>query len=107
MSDIHIHRHTTTTPQPSATTTTTTAPATTTTTGAPATTTTPQPGPTPAGYILGAPKGTIPTDLKIAYGRGGPWKQVNQDDPFFVQYGHLYNVPPEWLKSMQVVETGA
>src|SRR4051812_5138916 len=67
---------------------------------------TPQPDPTPAGYVLGAPNGMIPTDLKIAYGRGGPWADVNRDDPFFVKYGHLYSVPPEFLKSMMVVETG-
>lgn len=66
----------------------------------------PQPDPTPSGYVLGDPKGNIPTDLKIAYGRGHPWKIVNQDDTYFIQYGHLYGVPPEWLKSMMVVETG-
>jgi murein DD-endopeptidase MepM/ murein hydrolase activator NlpD len=65
----------------------------------------PQPPP-PTIATIGAPTGTIPTDLKIAYGRGGPWSAVNRDDPFFVKYGTLYNVPPEFLKSMQVVETG-
>jgi murein DD-endopeptidase MepM/ murein hydrolase activator NlpD len=72
----------------------------------PAPTPPPQPDPTPVGYVLGAPTGTIPTDLHIAYGRGAPWKNVNQDDPFFIRYGVLHNVPPEWLKSMMVVETG-
>lgn len=70
----------------------------------------PKPSPSPkeggAGGVLGAPSGTIPTDLQIAYGRGGDWALVNQDDPFFVRYGEKYGVPPQFLKAMMVVETG-
>lgn len=66
----------------------------------------PDPKPIPETGKLGAPTGTIPTDLNIAFGRGAPWSDVNRDDPFFVKYGLLYGVPPEWLKAMMVVETG-
>lgn len=70
----------------------------------PPTTTTP--APSPLDYKLGAPKGTIPLDLEIAYGQGAPWKDVNQDDKFHVKYGLLYGVEPEMTKAMEVVESG-
>lgn len=81
------------------TTTTTTTPAPT-----PSTTTTLRPG--VDSYNLGKPKGNIPTDLKIAYGRGAPWKDVTRHNPFFIKYGLLYGVEPEDLQAMVAVESG-
>lgn len=69
----------------------------------PTTTTTPAPQET---YVLGAPKGRIPTTLQIAYGRGGEWLLVNVLDPLFLKYGLKYGVLPSWLKAMAVVESG-
>src|SRR5688500_10497496 len=68
----------------------------------------PKPGPLPEpGEIrLGAPKGRIPTDLQIAYGRGALWSQVNRHDPYHLKYGTRYGVRPSWLKAMEVVESG-
>ena len=67
----------------------------------------PPPIPPPVdGVVLGAPTGSIPMDLKIAFGRGGPWSKVNQDDPLFIKYGKKHTVKPQMLKAMQVVESG-
>jgi murein DD-endopeptidase MepM/ murein hydrolase activator NlpD len=64
--------------------------------------------PTKPAAKLGAPKGSIPVSpvLKIAFGRGGPWSLVNEDDPHFLKYGAMFGVDPAWLKAMEVVETG-
>ena len=55
---------------------------------------------------LGAPTGTIPTTLRIAYGRGAPWADVNRHDPFHAKYGVRYDVRPSMLKAMEVIESG-
>lgn len=64
---------------------------------------------TPAPHLankLGIPTGTIPTSLKIAYGRGGPWKQVTQDAPLHEKWGARYSVDPAMLMAMEVIESG-
>lgn len=61
--------------------------------------------PKPTG-MLGAPAGTIPTNLAIAYGRGAPWADVNRYDAHFLKYGTKYGVPPAMLKAMSVIESG-
>lgn len=55
---------------------------------------------------LGAPQGTIPSNLNIAYGRGGDWATVNQYDALYTQYGNQYGVDPAMLKAMAVIESG-
>ncbi len=62
------------------------------------------PDPIPA--KLGAPTGTIGGPLQIAYGRGGPWSEVNRYDPSFLRWGTEYGVKPSMLKAMAVVESG-
>jgi hypothetical protein len=55
---------------------------------------------------LGAPTGTIPITLQIAFGRGAPWADVNRHDPFHAKYGVRYDVRPSMLKAMEVIESG-
>lgn len=71
----------------------------------PTTTTTTTPAPRPF-VNVGIPTGTIPTSLKIAYGRGGPWKQVTQDAALHVKWGNWYGVDPAMLMAMEVIESG-
>jgi murein DD-endopeptidase MepM/ murein hydrolase activator NlpD len=78
---------------------------------------TPEPVPTPAPMpeppkptkpadTLGDPTGIIGGDLHIAFGRGGPWADVNRHDPYHLKYGTKYGVPPSMLKAMEVIESG-
>src|SRR5690349_14784637 len=69
------------------------------------TTTTTTPAPKPV-VRVGIPTGTIPTTLKIAYGRGDPWSNVTVDAPFHEQYGAKYVVDPAMLMAMEVIESG-
>jgi murein DD-endopeptidase MepM/ murein hydrolase activator NlpD len=60
----------------------------------------------PAPGTLGAPTGTIPTTLKIAYGRGLAWATVNRWDREFLTSGAKHDVLPQMLKAMAVIESG-
>lgn len=64
------------------------------------------PPPPPTWQALGAPAGTIGGPLKIAYGRGADWSQVNRYDPLFIAAGEKHDVPPAMLKAMAVIESG-
>jgi hypothetical protein len=64
------------------------------------------PAPAKAVSTIGAPTGTIPTSLAIAYGRGGPWATVNAYDAAFVRAGTKHGVDPAMLKAMAVIESG-
>jgi murein DD-endopeptidase MepM/ murein hydrolase activator NlpD len=69
------------------------------------TTTTAKPvSPPPPAETIGAPVGVVPTNLKIAYGRGVPWSNYNRYDQHFLEYGLKHGVPPEMLKAMAVIE---
>ncbi len=63
------------------------------------------PAPQPTATI-GAPTGIISGPLVIAFGRGGRWSDVNQDDAYFLQFGANHDVPPAMLKAMMVIESG-
>ncbi len=63
------------------------------------------PAPQPTATI-GAPTGIIGGPLVIAFGRGGPWSDVNRDDSYFLEFGAKHNVPPAMLKAMMVIESG-
>lgn len=73
-------------------------------------TTTTQPAavspPPPPSSSLGDPTGVIGGPLKIAYGRGAPWADVNRYDALFTQAGQKHDVPPAMLKAMAVIESG-
>lgn len=63
---------------------------------------------TPAGAAttkVGRPTGTIPSNLKVAFGRGDPWSNVTVDAPFHEKYGNPYGIAA-MLMAMEVVESG-
>jgi murein DD-endopeptidase MepM/ murein hydrolase activator NlpD len=68
---------------------------------------TPPPSPPPVTAVsLGDPIGAIGGPLKIAYGRGAPWADVNRYDALFLAAGAKHGVPPAMLKAMAVIESG-
>jgi len=78
-------------------------------------TTTPAPKPTepstpvhdhPKITTVGRPTGTIPTSLKIAYGRGYPWSNVTIDAPYHEKYAARWGLDPAVLMAMEVIEAG-
>ena len=68
------------------------------------TTTTTQ-APTGTSAHVGRPTGTIPTTLKIAYGRGGPWSKVTQDAPLHEKYGNPYSIA-DVMMAVEAIESG-
>lgn len=65
----------------------------------------PSPPPPPAAK-LGDPEGTIGGPLRVAFGRGAPWDNVNRFDDLFLAAGAKHGVPPAMLKAMAVIESG-
>lgn len=54
---------------------------------------------------VGRPTGKIPTNLKVAFGRGGDWALVTQDAALHEKYGNPYDIAA-MLMAMEVIESG-